>query len=117
MTGFDEYQHPRGHPSNPGAFAEKDNTCPETDLAGPTRAFVSGPPACHRARQAIQTTTYQAGYGGAMPGVLNVLVDRYRDDPDMLDRLAMIDAADVEHWYDIHVGPALDQIEDDIRSR
>ncbi|MHC2186055.1 hypothetical protein ACVLV4_001702 [Rathayibacter agropyri] len=52
-----------------------------------------------------------------MPGLLNVLVDRYRDDPDMLDRLAMVDVADVEHWYDIHVGPALDQIEDDIRSR
>ncbi|PWJ61533.1 hypothetical protein B0H03_1165 [Rathayibacter iranicus NCPPB 2253 = VKM Ac-1602] len=35
----------------------------------------------------------------------------------MLDRLAMIDAADVEHWYNIHVGPALKQIEDDIRCR
>lgn len=52
-----------------------------------------------------------------MPGVLNVLVDRYQEDPGMLDRLAMIDAADVEHGYDIHVGPALDRIEDDIRSR
>ncbi|WP_181025697.1 hypothetical protein [Rathayibacter rathayi] len=49
--------------------------------------------------------------------MLNVLVDRYQEDPGMLDRLAMIDAADVEHGYDIHVGPALDRIEDDIRSR
>lgn len=117
MTGFDEYQHPHGHPSNPGAFPEKDNTSSETGLAGLTRAFVSAPQACHRARQAIQTAAYQAGYGGAMPGVLNVLVDRYQDDPGMLDRLAMIDAADVEHWYDIHVGPALNRIEDYIRCR
>lgn len=62
-------------------------------------------------RAHIKSVCEQAGFPGVMAGVLDVVLDR----EDFTDQLAGITEEDVEKMYTTIVGPAIDEMQDDIR--
>lgn len=100
MTIYDENQHPRGQADNAGQFRTKPNSGPEATLALDDETTRLTTLACE-----------EAGYGGVMPGVYGVIMDRCVDS----DRVFGPPSPDeVNVAYDDRVGPAIDTLSNDL---
>lgn len=105
-------RQPAGAP-NGGQFAASARAESATELTVPNAsvdADATGDVGAH-----IRTIAKDAGYHpteGVLPAVLVAIHDRGEDDTSALLQLT---AYDLEHLYDTHLGPALDDIQEEIR--
>ncbi|WAC50244.1 hypothetical protein [Frigoribacterium sp. SL97] len=100
MTNFNESEHPR---AADGAFTEKRQSEPQVSLTS-REVF----------EQRLRTTSTEAGLGGVMPQILDVVHDRENvSQEDLMD----LEAGDITALYDDHIAPAIDAAEFDLSNR
>jgi hypothetical protein len=72
-----------------------------------------GKPSTEDVDHHIKTICEEAGYGGVMPGILDVVVQRHEASSQIHAAIETLTAADVNRYYDRYIGPAIDDVEEE----
>ena len=102
MPEFNENDHPRGHVTGRTRFAERTHSEPDAVLTD-TELTIDA------AREQLRIASDEAGLGGIMPPVFDVIFDREVISPQALARL---DYSAINDLYESEIAPGIDQVEE-----